>query len=597
MTETRLHGWWSWASVSLLVLLCGVVAVLQYRWIGEISGAERQRLREQLQTKLAAVRRDFSNELSESCAAMVPDTALIEHAGREAAYAIQYPKWKQTHAAMFRRIALAVPRGGALAFYDLDLQSGRLSPADWPAGWDSIRERLAARLTGAASPPALAPTVLELPRFDSSPGNGLQEREWLLFDLDMDYVRRTMIPELLTRYLGDSGKVDFDAEIIAGQAPAQLIYPATSSANGRIGKTADASVTLLDGMDGPGSGRGGPGGPPPDNGFRGAPSPDFRSGNPARGFRGSPPARFMPRPLLSGPAWLLLVRHKAGSLEALVERARVRNLAISAGLLLLIVATVAMLVRFSRQAQRLAELQMSFVAGVSHELRTPLTVIRTAAFNLRGKLAQQPGQVERYGTLIQDESQKLTALVEQVLEFAEAEAGAAMRQREPVPVAELIEQSLQSSRALTEKAGVVLEKQIAPGLPCILADEMAMRHALQNLIDNALKYGAAGSHWVGISARAVADGAAQAVEITVADRGRGIPRDEQKHIFEPFFRGRNAVADQIHGTGLGLDIVRKIVEAHGGSIRVRSTPGQITEFTVRIPAAPAPDATPSAKGA
>jgi signal transduction histidine kinase len=398
-----------------------------------------------------------------------------------------------------------------------------------------------------------------------------------------------MIPELLTRHLGDSGKMDFDAEIVAGQAPAQLIYPATPSAHGRIGGTADASVTLLDGMDGPGSGRGGPGGPPPDNGFRDAP--------PARGFRGSPPARFMPRPLLSGPAWTLLVRHKAGSLEALVERARVRNLAISGGLLLLIVATVAMLVRFSRQAQRLAELQMSFVAGVSHELRTPLTVIRTAAFNLRGKLAQQPGQVERYGTLIQDESQKLTALVEQVLEFAEAKAGAAMRQREPVAVAELIEQSLQSSQALTEKTGVVLEKQIAPGLPCILADEMAMRHALQNLIDNALKYGAAGSHWVGISARAVGDGAAQAVEITVADRGRGIPRDEQKHIFDPFFRGRNAVADQIHGTGLGLDIVRKIIEAHGGSIRVRSTPGQITEFTVRIPAAPAPVAPPSAKGA
>jgi signal transduction histidine kinase len=301
--------------------------------------------------------------------------------------------------------------------------------------------------------------------------------------------------------------------------------------------------------------------------------------------------------VLSGPGWSLLVRHKAGSLEALVERARVRNLAISGGLLLLIVATVAMLVRFSRQAQRLAELQMSFVAGVSHELRTPLTVIRTAAFNLRGKLSQQPGQVERYGTLIQGESEKLTALVEQVLDFAKAEAGAAIRQREPAAVAELIEQSVQSSQALAEKAGVVVEKQIAPGLPRILADETAMRHALQNLIDNALKYGAGGSSWVGISARAVGDGAGQAVEITVTDRGRGIPRDEQKHIFDPFFRGRGAVEDQIHGTGLGLDIVKRTVEAHGGSVRVRSTPGKITEFTLRIPAAPSPDAGPTAKGA
>jgi signal transduction histidine kinase len=497
---------------------------------------------------------------------------------------------------MFRRIALAVPQGGALAFYYLDLRSGRLSHADWPAEWNSIREGLAARLTGAAAPPTEAHTVLEMPRFDATPGNGLQEREWLLFDLDLGYVRQTMIPELLGRYLADSGKVDFDAEIVSGQAPAELIYPSAPAANRRIGETADASVTLLDGMGGPGGGRGGPGGPPPDNGFRGAPpSPDSRGGDSGREFRGSPPARFTPRPVLSGPGWSLLVRHKAGSLEALVEQARVRNLAISGGLLLLIVATVAMLVRFSRQAQRLAELQMSFVAGVSHELRTPLTVIRTAAFNLRGKLAQQPSQVERYGTLIQEESEKLTGLVEQVLDFAKAEAGAAIRRREPVPVAELIEQSLQSSRALTEKAGVVLEKQIAPSLPCILADEIALRHALQNLIDNALKYGA-GGNWVGISACAVGDGATQAVEITVADRGRGIPRDEQKHIFDPFFRGRSAVKDQIHGTGLGLDIVKKTVEAHGGSIRVRSTPGKITEFTVRIPTAPAADAAPSAKG-
>ena len=596
MDRNRLHGFSSWASVSLLVLLCGVVAVLQYRWIGEIGGAERQRLQGQLQTRLASVRRDFSNDISEACAAMVPDATLIERSGRDAAYAMQYAKWKLTHAAMFRRIALAVPQGGALAFYDLDLRSGRLSHADWPAEWNSIREGLAARLTGAAAPPTEVHTVLEMPRFDATPGNGLQEREWLLFDLDLDYVRQTMIPELLGRYLADSGKVDFDAEIVSGQAPAELIYPSAPPANRRIGETADASVMLLDGMGGPGGGRGGPGGPPPDNGFRGAPpSLDFRGGGSGREFRGSPPARFTPRPVLSGSGWSLLVRHKAGSLEALVEQARVRNLAISGGLLLLIVATVAMLVRFSRQAQHLAELQMSFVAGVSHELRTPLTVIRTAAFNLRGKLAQQPSQVERYGTLIQEESEKLTGLVEQVLDFAKAEAGAAIRRREPVPVAELIEQSLQSSRALTEKAGVVLEKQIAPGLPRILADEMALRHALQNLIDNALKYGA-GGNWVGISACAVGDGAAQAVEITVADRGRGIPRDEQKHIFDPFFRGRSAVKDQIHGTGLGLDIVKKTVEAHGGSIRVRSTPGKITEFTVRIPIAPAADAAPSAKG-
>src|ERR1035441_7562141 len=109
------------------------------------------------------VRRDFSNTISEACAAMVPDATMIERSGRDAAYAMQYARWKLTHAAMFRRIALAVPQGGALAFYDLDLRSGRLSHADWPAEWNSIREGLAARLTGAAAPPPEVPTAIEKP--------------------------------------------------------------------------------------------------------------------------------------------------------------------------------------------------------------------------------------------------------------------------------------------------------------------------------------------------------------------------------------------------------------------------------------------------
>jgi signal transduction histidine kinase len=78
-----------------------------------------------------------------------------------------------------------------------------------------------------------------------------------------------------------------------------------------------------------------------------------------------------------------------------------------------------------------------------------------------------------------------------------------------------------------------------------------------------------------------------AVEIRVADRGPGIPAEEQRHIFEPFFRGRRAVHDQVHGTGLGLSLAKKIVEAHGGSIRVRSEQGKGTEFIVRIPSMPA----------
>ena len=114
---------------------------------------------------------------------------------------------------------------------------------------------------------------------------------------------------------------------------------------------------------------------------------------------------------------------------------------------------------------------------------------------------------------------------------------------------------------------------------------MALKQALQNLLHNAAKYGAGESHWIGVSASRTGGDAIPAVEIRVADRGPGIPADEQAHIFEPFFRGRRAVQDQIHGTGLGLNLAKKIVEAHGGSIQVKSAAMKGAEFIVRLPAA------------
>jgi signal transduction histidine kinase len=268
-----------------------------------------------------------------------------------------------------------------------------------------------------------------------------------------------------------------------------------------------------------------------------------------------------------------------------VARARERNLAISAAILLLMLVTAGTLVRSSRRAQRLAEIEMAFVAGVSHELRTPLTVIRTAAFNLCGKLANNPRQVERYGTLIQQESEKLTAIVEQVLQFASAKGGRVIRERAPVSVEGLIEDSLQSSKGMLEEASCEVEKQIEPGLPLILGDSMALRHAIQNLIDNAVKYGMDGGNWIGVFALGASTADGSTVEIRIVDRGPGIPPEEQHHIFDAFFRGKRAVGDQIHGTGLGLNLVKKIVEAHGGTVHVQSEPNGGTTFIVKIPAA------------
>lgn len=109
---------------------------------------------------------------------------------------------------------------------------------------------------------------------------------------------------------------------------------------------------------------------------------------------------------------------------------------------------------------------------------------------------------------------------------------------------------------------------------------------MQNLVDNALKYAMDQNSWLGISARRIAKNGAAWIEISVADRGPGIPGEEQEKIFDPFFRGEQAVSDQIHGTGLGLNLAKKIVEAHGGEIAVHSQLGKGTTFVLRLPAAP-----------
>lgn len=253
---------------------------------------------------------------------------------------------------------------------------------------------------------------------------------------------------------------------------------------------------------------------------------------------------------------------------------------------MLILATSAALVHYSRQAQKLAETRMNFVAGVSHELRTPLTVIRTAAFNLRGRLAHKPDQVERYGNLIQSEAGRLSALVEQVLLFANAKTRSLLRDLSPVSVGNLVRDVVRGMRGRVSPE-LAIETYIPPALSMILADKVALAHALENLIDNAAKHGATVEPWIGVSAREVEERGHKFVELSVTDRGPGIPSAEQSAIFEPFYRGRRAMDEQIRGTGLGLDLVKKIVEAHGGSIRVTSKPLAQTEFTMRIPAASA----------
>jgi signal transduction histidine kinase len=574
MNAERQRAWLSWGFAALLLLLCGFLAFVQNRWINELGNAERARLKQELTTGLDRLSRDFNNELESAVSGLMPSMARIADEGREAAYESQYARWKSTHPAIFSRIALAVPSDDGIDLEMLQLDAGKLAPAEWPANWTALRNRLTMRQGGGGrfGFHTEETGLIEIPRFGGGPEMGpppqfreehrgerrgpRREQEWVLLELNLDYVRTQMLPELLRTHLGTNGSVEYQAEVVLRDRPSQVIFRSTPNLSEEILRAPDVSATLFD-VD-PSFLRRRPGGAGP--------------GPPGGGGPGRP------------GRWLMVVRHREGSLEAVVARARWQNYATSAGLLLLILATVGTMVRSSRRAEQLARLQMDFVAGVSHELRTPLTVIRTAAYNLRGTLATKPEQVERYGKLIQDESDKLGGLVEQVLRFASSSAGHAIREREPVALENVIADAIRSSRAAS--AGIDVETKLDAGLPLILADSQALKHAIQNLLDNAVKYGTEGNDWIGVGATAVPDGKHGAVEIRVADRGPGIPPEEQSHVFDAFFRGQRAIRDQVHGTGLGLNLVKKIVEAHGGSIRVESQPMQGAAFILRIPAAP-----------
>jgi signal transduction histidine kinase len=585
MERINQRAWISWISMSLLALACGILAVLQFRWIGEVSKAERQRLTEEVTAKLSLFRRAFNDEIERSATALVPSNAQIDELGREPAYVAQYKAWEQSHDRLFRRVALAIPQEGSVELLLLDPTSRQFQKTEWPGEWSGLRDRMNARLSGASMGP-IAPDdtpLIELPRFAPGPvGPGhfesrrlepppdrgqdrerggpprrAAEQEWLVLELNLDYIRSTLLPDMLTRYLGDAGKLDYHAEVSLLSNPSVSIYRSLPEHSHPADAPPDGSVRILDIRPNLGRvmiGRGGPGFQP--------------GGSPSQG------------------RWLLQIRHHAGSLEAIVARTRWRNIAVSSGLLLLMLVTVIALLRVSRSAQQLAELQMNFVAGVSHELRTPLTVMSTAAYNLRGKIANNPTQVERYGALIQEQCERLTAIVEQVLLFAKTKSGSVLREHEPISVELLIQEELRANRAFLEKAGCKVETEIQPGLPVVVGDALALRHAFQNLITNAVKYGAEGGNWIGVFAASREARGGPVVEIRVADRGPGIPREEQARIFDPFFRGSRALQDQIHGTGLGLNLVKRIVEAHGGTIAVHSEPMQQTEFVIALPAAP-----------
>ena len=235
------------------------------------------------------------------------------------------------------------------------------------------------------------------------------------------------------------------------------------------------------------------------------------------------------------------------------------------------------LVLANDELKQLDALKDEFVDLVSHELRAPLTNINASVELM---LSGDPDPRSRTKLeIIGDEASRLTRLVQSVLDVSRMEAGRLRIQPAPVPASELCQLALQ----LLGESDHEFVLSIQPQTPAVLADAERASQVLGNLLSNAAKYSPVGSR-IDLAARPAPAG--EGVVFSVTDRGAGIPRDEIQRIFERFHRVERHDAKETYGHGLGLYIARKIVEAHGGSIRVESEPGQGSTFLFTLPQAP-----------
>lgn len=269
----------------------------------------------------------------------------------------------------------------------------------------------------------------------------------------------------------------------------------------------------------------------------------------------------------------------AQDLAAAVSRRRVLEMVL-VGLsgLVVIAGSIVILVAGARE-RKLSNLKSDFVANVSHELKTPLSLVRMFGELLQsGRVASEEKRAE-YVNIIVNESERLSALIENVLDFAKVERGKAAYQFNEGSVPEVVYRAVEASRARAETAGVAVEFDPASDVPAIAIDERALEIATINLIDNAVKYAPEGKV-VTVSTR-FKDGTA---EIRVRDRGNGIADEEKKRIFERFVRGRNTTKQRVRGSGIGLALVKHIAEAHSGKAWVEDALGGGACFVLTISA-------------
>jgi len=274
----------------------------------------------------------------------------------------------------------------------------------------------------------------------------------------------------------------------------------------------------------------------------------------------------------------IYLRSKERSIEAEARRWGYIKMAMMVFIDLLLGAGLYLVFTNMQREARLARLKSDFVANVSHELKTPLALIRLFAETLELGRVQNDEKAQQYYHVINKESHRLTQLINNILDFSRIEAGRKEYRFAPTDVAQVVREVLEAYRFPIEQQGFSLQVDIANDLPEAEVDKEALSQALINLVNNAIKY-SRDDKYLRLEVKPAGD----RLLLSVADHGIGVAPAEQDKIFEKFYRAEDSLVHETKGSGLGLALIKHIMEAHGGRVELESTPGKGSTFTLSLP--------------
>jgi signal transduction histidine kinase len=594
---------WFLPAAALGVVLA-LLGILQYRANRQLRDVLQQQMLTEAQTSLMRIRRGLEDVFRPICNGIEPPPSSSRETNlQHYAAASLTARGAASHPALVSKLFVFqdVNRSKPQLFKIADGEE-TFRPSDWPANLRGLRDYLV-QLAPALSPvssrmseeeaeegdkikPASFPWFVDerVPALVHPTRNSEASVSFLIVQLDPNELAENVLPQLVEREFGNGGKLSYRVALVNLDNRRSVLYSSDPGFGLRNDLVPDVQLNVF-GPPFPGSSaRGSNRDLPMANAVREVQPQDSIARGTSAESNQRGPLRIEPiRYIATDRGWTLIALHRRGSVEAAVASLYRRNLTVDFGVLLVLTAMIATMVILVRRAHQLAQMRLDFVASVSHELRTPLTGIVSSAQNIADGLVNNKERAMQYGAAILGQAQQLADLIEEILTFSATERGR-IYNFQWLDITRVISAALAGTASQIGSAGVRVEQHIESDLPQVWGDFKALTQCLQNLIVNAIKYGG-DARWIGISTSVAAmPNSMQEVVVSVEDKGLGISPEDVKKIFDPFFRSPAVTGEQIHGSGLGLSIVKSIAEAMGGSLTVQSDLGKGSSFSLHLPA-------------